>query len=133
MGAVRAHARLHRFGMHGAAIPIDVRAVRLGVDRHDLAAKLSKQPRRDIVGGAVCAIHDDFHAVKAHAARKRGFEKLNVAAARVIHAIGLAHLCGLYGLGGLGNRRLNALFHFVGKLIAVRAEELDAVIAGWVV
>ena len=117
--------------MHRAAFLVDVLAVGLvAVDDH-FRAQFAQHAGRGFVGRAVRAIHHDAHAFERHAARERGLGIFDVAAQRVVDAHRLADCVGgradVFDLAA-EDQVLDLIFDLVVELVAVGAEELDAVV-----
>ena len=85
---------------------------------------------RDLVGGAIGAIDDDPQAVERNVARQRALGEFDVARLHVVEAFGAAEFGRFRQARGqvLAQQRLYLAFDFVGELVAVRAEQLDAVV-----
>jgi len=78
----------------------------------------------------VGAVDDDPQAVEAHGARQRALGELDVAVVDAVDALGAAEV-GAFGesLGEVAiDQRLDLLLDPVGELVAVGAEQLDAVV-----
>ena len=58
------HRLADRLQVGGAAVVVDVEAVRVGVDRDDLGAGLLVRGRADLAGRAVGAVDDDLDALE---------------------------------------------------------------------
>ena len=130
VGAHFMHLLLQFDGMGRAAFLVDVEAVRLDADGHHLGAEFPKRGRRDLVGGAVGAVDDDAQARQRHGARQGALGEFDVAVVHAVDALGAAEPV------GIGERHLDvgiqhpldAVLDLVGKLEAVRPEQLDAVV-----
>ena len=117
-------------GMERAAAVVDVEAVGVVADGDDFGAEFLENERADEVGGAVSAIDDDFQAVEGNVVGGV-FGELDVAAAGVVDAVGLADLRGRQrrGFGFVAHDvALDEGFEVVGELVAVRAEDFHAVV-----
>src|SRR5262249_54421837 len=113
-----------------AAVAVDVEPVGLDANRDHLGAELPERLRCDLVGGAMSAIDHHPQALEAHAARQRALGEFDVAALLVLDAPGTADF-GALGqvLGQVGiDQRLDLVLDLVGELVAVRTEQLDAVV-----
>ena len=88
------HRILKQARVHGAAIPVDVGAVRFGINDRDTSSQFPIDIRRDFVGRAVGAIHHDRQAFEIKSFGERLLDKLNVAAFGVIDAKRLADFRG---------------------------------------
>ena len=130
IGAVFAHHAAHRAGIGTAAILVDVETVGLDAVGHDIGAEFPQRRRRDLVGGAVCAIDNDLQTVEAQAAREGVLDELDIAAFGVVQPLRAAEIFRL-GQGGTHlrlNHVFDLLFGLIGQLVAIRPEELDTVI-----
>ena len=116
--------------MRRTAFLVDVEAVRLVVDGDDLGAEFPQRRRRDLVGGAIGAIDDDAQARQRHGARQRALGEFDIAVMHAVDALGAAERIrvGQRDLDILVEQRLDARLDLVGELVAVRAEQLDAVV-----
>ena len=130
VGLVLADELAGGFRVERAAAVIDVEAVRVVADGDDFRAEFLKNERADEVGGAVSAIDDNFQAVEGNIVGGV-FGELDVAAAGVVDAVGLADLRGRQRcrFGFVAHDvALNEIFEVVGQLVAVRAEDFHAVV-----
>ncbi len=116
-------------GVEGAAVLVDVAAVGGGVGDVDGAVEGLEELRGDGAGGAVGAVEDDVAVVEGDAGD--GFEE----EADVVGAVGFVDLGEgrVFGDGGVGGEDagdfvLDGEFGCVGELVAVGAEDLDAVV-----
>ncbi len=125
-----AHLAAHCLRHGRTALPVDVAPIGGDAERDDIGAKLPQRSGRDPVGGAIGAVHHDFQAVKADGAIKRTLGKLDVAVDHAVDAFGLADTVGLAKVtaGVAVHLGFDFGFHFVGKLVSVRAEKLDSVV-----
>ena len=129
---VRDHLGGDDFGVQRAAAEIDVASVGAGVGDGDGAAEVGEELGRDRAGGSVGAIDDDVMVIERETGNGGEQE------ANVLGAVGFVD-----GRGDSGNPRLrietwgtqlaedfgfDGEFGGIGKLEAVGAEELDAVI-----
>ena len=92
VGAVLGDRALQRRGLRGAHAVVDIQAVGLDADRHDLGAELVEHVRHDVVCGAMRPIHDDLQALEVELVGERGLAELDVAPAGVLAAAHLAEL-----------------------------------------
>ena len=131
MGVVGNDRRGQGFGRRGAAVPVDVETVGRNGDRHDLGAEFEQHGRGNPVGSAVRAIDRNLEAVEAQFGREGGLGKFHIAPRRVVEPLGAAKVA------RTGQRLVRRTgFHppfdlhldFVGQLVAVRPEQLDAVV-----
>ena len=79
IGAHLVDLLLQRDRAGGAAIEIDVGAVRLVADRDDLGAELPEHGRRHLIGSAIGAIDGDPQALQRHVARQRALGMFDIA------------------------------------------------------
>ena len=116
--------------MRRAAFLVDVEAVGLVVDGDDLGAEFPQRFWRHLVAGAIGAIDDDAQARQRHGARQRALGEFDVAVVHAVDALGAAEriLVGQRDLDVLVEQRLDARLDLVGQLVAVRSEQLDAVV-----
>jgi hypothetical protein len=130
IGAPLAHLALHGLGKGRAAFIVDVEAVRRVADGDHFGAQLPKHRGRHLVGRAVRAIDDDAQAVETQLLRKGALRKFDVAGLRVVDALGAADLArlGKTLFEPLLHQRFDLHFAFVGQLLSVGAEKLDAVV-----
>ena len=118
-----------RFHMGGTAVIVDVRAVRLIMQHVHLGAELRKQCFRRHRGGAVRAVERDFKACQREV--HRGLHVIDVIAQRVrrIRHRAEVAVCGQRRQSRFAeDQRLNALLKVVRQLVAVAAENFNAVI-----
>src|SRR5262249_19040261 len=97
----------------------DVEAVGLARDRDHLRAQLVEHGRRDVVGRAVRAIHDDLEPFQIELVRERALAELDVASGSVGDAERLAEL----GRGHAFHRALERL-HASGSLVPPEEKNL---------
>ena len=128
--AVFANGFAQRMGVCAADLLIDVEAIWRHADGEDLGAQLIKGRRGDLVGGAVCTIDTDAKVGEAHTTREGGLHDLNIAGLGVIDAARAAER----GRRGelVVKRAVHPAFDFqlnlIGELVAVRAEEFEAIV-----
>ena len=77
LGTVLDRRRGDRLEVRGAAVDVDVRAVRLAGDQLRVGAECGEQTRGDRRGRAVGAVHDDAQSVELDACRDRKSTRLN--------------------------------------------------------
>ena len=121
--------------MGGADLRVDVGAVGRDADGDHLGPQLVEGGGRYLVGGPVGAIDDHAQAVQRGRAREGGLGDLHVAGLGVVDALDAAQGLGLGQalLQPLLHQRLDLQLAVVGELVAVRPEQLDAVVAEAVV
>ena len=130
VGAHLPHLAAERIRLGGAAILVDVEAVGIDADREHLGAEFPQRVGHDAIGRAVGAIDDDAQAVERDVARQGPLGEFDVAVVHAVDALGAPER------GGLGellaeiavDQLLDLGFDLVGQLVAVRAEQLDAVV-----
>ena len=117
------------------AVEVDVVAVRLDADLDHLGAEFPERFRRHLVGCAVGAIDDDAERRKAQVLGQRALGEFDIAFLRAFDSRGAADAIGVdeQGLRVGVDQILDLPLHVVGKLVAVRIEELDAVVVRRVV
>jgi hypothetical protein len=118
-------------GRGRAAFLVDVEAVRLDADRDHLGAEFPQRLGRDLVGRRrwrnrrrrAGPSSDRF-------ARQRALGEFDVAVLHAVDALGAAEIGGLrQALGQVAvDQRLDLALDLVGQLVAVRTEQLDAVV-----
>ena len=130
IGAHLAHLAAERFRRGRAAIVVDVEAVRLDPDRDHVGAKLPQRVGRDPVGGAIGAVDDDAQAFERQVARQRAFGEFDVAVVHAVDALGAAEIAAAgEALGQIAvHQPFDLALGLVGQLVAVRPEQLDAVV-----
>ena len=116
--------------MGRAALLVDIETVGRDAQGNDLGAQLIEGERRDLVGGAMGAVDDDAQAVQGQVARKSGLGDLDIAGLGVIDARHAAKVRwrGQIILQALVHQGLDLAFALVRQLVAVRPEQLDAVV-----
>ena len=121
---------MRSLGRGRAAILVDVEAVRIDADLDHLGAKLPQRLGRHLVGRAVGAIDHRPDAVEAEVLGQRALGELDIALTGAVDAGGPADLLRRREqLGHVAEHQLLDLqLRLVGKLVAVRPEQLDAVI-----
>ena len=130
IGATRQHLAAHLLGRQRAAFAVDVEPVGRHPEREDLGAQFPEHRRRDLVGGAVGAIDDDAQTVEPQPARKALLDEFDVAAAGVVEPLDPAELGrNRAPARPAGEAGLDPLLDLVRQLVAVAAEQLDAVVA----
>ena len=130
VGAHLAHLAAERLRLGGAAILVDVEAIGIDADREHLGAQFPQRGRNDSIGCAVGAIDDDPQPVEREVARQGTFGEFDVSLRHALDAFRAAERSGLGKLlHQIGiDEPLDFQFHLVGELVAVRAEQLDAVV-----
>src|SRR5437588_4967046 len=107
---------------------MDVRAVGRNADRDNLGPKLPKSLGRNVIRSAVGAIDHDLETVEPQMLGESVLGELDVAAACVVDPAGAADHLGLGELRLLFEASLDVPLGFVAELVAIRAEQLDAVV-----
>ena len=92
IGAVLLDRRLQVLGMHGADAGVDVETVGIVADGDHLGAELVKHRRRDVIGGAVCAVDHQLHALQIELVGKSRLAKFDVATRGIVDTKRLAEL-----------------------------------------
>jgi hypothetical protein len=95
-----------------------------------LRLSASVEVERHPIGGAVGAIDDHAQAFERQIARQRALGEFNVAVVHAVDALGAAEVHALgQALGDVAvDQPLDAVLDVVGQLVAVRAEQLYAVV-----
>ncbi len=128
VGAVRDYGALAGPGRRGAAVGVDVEAVRRNPDRDHLGAKLPQHLRCDAIGGAVGAIEHDPQTAEAQMARERRLGELHIALGAAVDALGAPDVVWRGQRGDPCHQRLDFSLLGIRELETVRAEQLDPVI-----
>src|SRR3546814_8655596 len=76
------HLLLHVARSGGAAVAVDVGAIRIDADRHDLGTEFVEHGRRDTVGRPMGTVDHDLETVQAKTAREAMFDELDVTSRR---------------------------------------------------
>ncbi len=120
----------HGLGMGRAALSVDVQAVRLHPDGEDLGAQLVQGRRRHAVARAVGAVDGDAQALEAEPLGEGLFGDFDIAGRRVVDPLDPAQL--VRGrqvlIQGLVHHGFDLQLDLVRQLVAVRPEQLDAVV-----
>ena len=131
----RGNGLRHVFGMKRSAAGIDVAAIGCNMEEVGGNSAIAKDQRRDAAGGPVGAIHQ--HAQLAEIGSR---DEVRQPMQRIVHAVGRlpASISACrYHIVGCSRRqlldvgediRLDGVLQFVGELIAVGPEDLDAVV-----
>ncbi len=128
VGAMLQHRLLQGLGMGGTDALVDIETVGLVADDDDVGAQLVEDVGRDVIGGAIGAIHHHGQAAQVQAGRHRALAELDVAPGSVLHAFGLAQLLRRHRVQGPVHLGLDGLFQLVWQLAATAGEELDPVV-----
>ena len=122
----------NRVEMHRAAVQIDVGAVGIDADRHDLGAQLLERVGTDLVGGAVGAIDRDLQPVEYDRARQARLQEYEVAPERVVDSRRLADIVGaramLRDLALVEHQRFDSPLSLVVEFESFARKKLDAVV-----
>ncbi|MPN57617.1 hypothetical protein SDC9_205311 [bioreactor metagenome] len=86
VGAGQAHFVGEVFGVGRPHAVVDVEAVGLVADGHDLGAEFVEDMRGNVVGGAVSAIDQDSQALEIEFGREGALAKLDVTTGGVVEA-----------------------------------------------
>ena len=124
--AVLHNGFLERAKVRGADAVVDVVAVRVGADDHDVRAGVLEDLRRAAAGGAVGAVQHHLDALQA--VRQRAQQVDDVAVLGVGEALDAAHVAADGAHGLLAHLGLDGVFDVVRELLAAAGEELDAVV-----
>ena len=124
------HQPAHGIRAGAAAVLVDVEPVGRGAAGHDLGPEFPQSRRRDLVGCAVRAVDHHLQAVESLSSRKGALHELDIAALRVVEATGAAERRGRRQLSGhvRVDQGLYLFLRPIGQLVAVRPEQLDAVV-----
>ncbi|CAM5208428.1 hypothetical protein BTHI11S_03433 [Bosea thiooxidans] len=130
IGAQLADLGDERLRMGRADLMVDVEAVRIDADGDDLGAELPERLRSHLVGGAIGAIEHDAQAFQAQVPRQRPLGEFDIARIGAVDALGAAEAGrGREAGPEIGvDQRLDLALHLVVELVAVRPEQLDAVV-----
>ena len=107
---------------------VDVEAVGRDAERDHLGAQLPQRVGRDVIGGAIGAIDDDLEPVEPQMLGKRGLGELDVAAARVVDPPRAPDHARAWRASAPAPAALDRPLGVVAELVAVGAEQLDAVV-----
>ena len=132
-GVRTGHQLAYPVGVESPAVAVDVRAVRLSVDDRDSRSEFGEEMRGDVGRRSVRAVDGDADAVEP--VGERPLEVLDIAVGeegRAVHPADPQSL-GERQLVEPADLRLDLGLDVIGELMAVRAEELDAVVAHRVV
>ncbi len=135
VGAHLPHLARQRFRRGRSALLVDVEAVRLDADREHLGAELPQGRGRDLVGGTVGAVDHHPQSVELDRLGQRALGELDVAILHAVDALGAPEI-GRLGdaLAQVGfDQPLDLVLELVRELVAVRPEQLDAVVVVWIV
>ena len=128
-------ALLHDAGAHGlcrgrAAAVIDIEAVGGNPHGNHVRLQLPQNRRSHFVGRAMGAIDHNLEPFQELMSRETALGKLDIAALRVIKPLGPAQKLWFRknDITVINQVRLDAFLHIIGEFIAIRAEQLDAVI-----
>lgn len=130
IGPMVQHRRAQGLGPGGATAFVDVDAVGVTPDAHDLRPQFPQRGGRDAVGGAIGAVDDNAQPVQPQTAWKGGFGAFHIPARRIVQPGGATDLVGS-GQPALQIRvhgRLDPGFRFIRQLEPVGTEQLDPVI-----
>ena len=122
------NAFLYEIEVGRAALVVDVGAVGRNANRNNLCTQFPDCRRGDLVSGTIGAIDHDLQAIKPDIIGKRGFHRVDVTAAGIIDPAGPSDLRRGRQRQVLFQHGLDRGLVGIGKLEAVRAEQLDAVI-----
>ena len=117
--------------MHRPAVPIDVRSVGLIAQDCHAGSQFPINIGRNLICGAMRAIHDDRHPFQIEPLMKGLLDELDVAAFGVINAKCLSNFRGgrPQGVNALGKDEfLDLPLLFIRQLQSVSGEKLDAVV-----
>jgi len=126
VGAVFQHGGLERTEVGGAHAVVDVQAVRVGADDHDVRAGILEEFGGTTAGGPVRAVEHDLEAFQA--LRGDGPQVEDVA------VLGVGEATDASDAGRLGTFEaelhlgLDRVFDLIRELVAAAGEELDAVV-----
>ena len=124
------HLAANGSGEGRAAAVIDVAPVGAHRDGHNLRPQLPQGCRCRLVGRAIGAIDDHLEAVQAYNLVQRALGELDIAFVGALYALGLADpvRLGEQLIRVAQDQRLDLFLGLVGELVAIRPEQLDAVI-----
>ena len=119
----------------GAHVLIDVEAIGLHADGEDLRAQFPQGRRRYFVGRAIGAIDDDAQAFQREVAGQGALGEFDIAGIDALHPLGPTEIARLREARTeiSGEQGLDLALDLVGELVAIGAEELDAVVLELVV
>jgi hypothetical protein len=113
-----------------ADLVVDVEAVRLDADLEDFGAQFPQRRRRHLVGRAIGAIEHDAQAAEVDALGQGALGEFDVARLRRLVAMRPADVAAFDSLleQSLSISSSISVLDLVGELVAVGAEQLDAVV-----
>ena len=134
--AIREHRLLQRFKMRRAASFVDVDAVRLCMDHMHVGAQAAQDARHAVVRRTIRTVEHDLQAVELHACR--ALHEVDVFAHILLAALDAANVLArrtrqLLARLDAAHETLDLILHSIGQLVAVAAEEFDAVVIEGVV
>ena len=130
VGAHFAHLGDERFRRGRADVVIDVEPVRFNADGDHFRAQFPKRLRGHAIARAIGAIDDDAKAFQRQGARQSELGEFDVTRTHVVHAprpSKIARARQLRAKIGL-HQGFDLVLNLVGELVAVRPEDLDAVV-----
>ena len=107
---------------------IDVEAIGFVTDQVKPGAQFPEDHGRNLVRCAICAIQGNSHAAQHGPERHGSLTEFNVAACRVVHSLGLAHMCRIHGNKWPCQLLFHGLFGVRGKFFPVSGEKLYTVV-----
>src|SRR5918993_2566451 len=107
---------------------VDVEPVRLHAEGDNVGAQLPQGLGSDVVGGAVSAIDDDLEAVEPKPFRESRLHMVDIATAGIVDAPRAPDLVRRDELYAGLDLPLDRLLGLVAELVAVRSEQLDAIV-----
>jgi hypothetical protein len=128
-------ARISRTLRHRASILVDVETVGIDTDREYFGAEFPQRLGRHAIGGAIGAVDHHAQSFQAHRLRQRALGEFNIAGMFALDALGAADVGAFrQAFGEIGiHQRFDLTLDLVGELVAVRSEQLDAVVVVGVV
>ena len=131
VGAHLAHLAAQRVRRGRAAFLVDVEAVRLDADRDHLGAELPQRLGRHLVGGAVGAVDDHAQAFERQVARQACAWRIRCSGRARRRCAWRGRARGSWPSCLVRSASISAsisMLDLVGELVAVRPEQLDAVV-----
>ena len=129
IGALLFHDFAGEFRVERPYARVDIDAVRVDTELHDLGTQFLEDERGEKIAGTMSAIDDDLHAVEMRITQAL-LHELNVTSAGVVDTVGLADLVSGHAvrLHVIKDFLFDERFQVVRKLETIRPEDLQAVV-----
>ena len=128
------NTRFQLIHMSGATIGIDVRTIRIGMDRNKVCPEICQCFDRCIMRCTFCTVYNNFHTFKIH--RNTFFHEFYIFVSQIEAVINLSdtgtdrkyHVFHI-----IFDQSLNLIFHLIRKFITFSIKELNSVEFHWIV